>query len=314
METLDRTVALDIDREKCIGCGACMAVCPSGTLSLENGKATVSGSESLSCGHCEAVCPEAAIRVRTLMNDSQRFTTFRQRSGWVAPGVTDVADLVQLMRSRRSCRNFRDRPVPLDVLQDIVRIGLTAPSGSNCQPWTFTLVPSRDAVMQLGDLVAAFFRRLNRTADRRLLRLALKWIGRGELDFYYNNYRDDVAEALEDWEQKGRDLLFHGAPAVILVGTRPGASCPSEDALLATQNMLLGAHAMGLGTCLIGFAVSAFKQDPGMLKHLDIPAGERVYAVIALGYPNTKETYHRLAGRKPLQCRIWDPPWLGASP
>jgi nitroreductase len=291
-----------------------MAVCPSETLRLENGKATVGGSHSLSCGHCEAACPEEAIRVRTLINDSQCFMTFRQRSDWVAPGVTDVADLVQLMRSRRSCRNYRDRPVPLDVLQDLVRIGLTAPSGSNCQPWAFTLVPSRDAVLQLGDLIAAFFRRLNRMADRPLARRALKMIGRSELDFYYRNYRDEVAEALADWEHKGRDRLFHGAPAVILVGTRPGASCPAEDALLATQNILLGAHALGLGTCLIGFAVSAFKQDPDILKHLGLPAGEKVRAVIALGYPNAKETYQRLTGRKTLQCRVWDPSRVSPSP
>lgn len=133
MEMIDRSVAVEIDREKCIGCGACMAVCPSETLSLAEGKATVCGTQSLSCGHCEAVCPEAAIRVRTLMNDSQRFATFAQHTDWLAPGAADVADLVQLMRSRRSCRNYHDRGVPLDVLQDLVRIGLTAPSGSNCQ-------------------------------------------------------------------------------------------------------------------------------------------------------------------------------------
>ncbi len=306
METPDRTVAVEIDQEKCIGCGACIAVCPSETLALENGKAAVSGRQSLSCGHCEAVCPEGAVRVRTLMNDSQRFTTFRPPPGWLAPGAADVADLVQLMRSRRSCRHYRDRPVPLPVLQDLVRIGLSAPSGSNVQPWAFTLVPSRQAVLQLGELIAAFFRRLNRMADRRLLCQVLKWVGRGELDYYYRHYRDDVAAALADWEQTGRDLLFHGAPAVILVGTRPGASCPSEDALLATQNILLGAHAMGLGTCLVGFAVSAFKQDPGILKHLGLPAGEKVRAVIALGYPAASETYQRPAGRKALVCRLWE--------
>jgi nitroreductase len=132
-------------------------------------------------------------------------------------------------------------------------------------------------------------------------------IGRPDLDFYFRNYREAVAEALEAWDRTGRDVLFHGAPAVILVGTRAGASCPGEDALLATQNMLLGAHAMGLGTCLVGFAVSALKQDPSILKRLKIPAGESVHAVIALGYPDEKEIYQRLPGRKALRQRVWDP-------
>ncbi len=308
MKMMDRTVSVEIDRERCIGCGACIAVCPSETLSLKDGKAVVSGSQSLSCGHCEAVCPQAAVSVRALQNDSLDFQTFDPRSNWLAPGAADVAGLVQLMRSRRSCRNYRDRPVPRDALQDLVRIGLTAPSGSNCQPWAFTLLPSRQAVVRLGDMIAAFFQRLNRTADRSLLRQALKLIGRRELDFYYRNYRDAAVEALKAWEQTGRDVLFHGAPAAILVGVRPGAACPGEDALLATQNILLGAHAMGLGTCLIGFAVSAMKNDPEIRKQLGIPPGESVQAVIALGYPGREEVYQGLPGRKPLVSRVWEPP------
>ncbi|MDJ0667813.1 MAG: nitroreductase family protein [Desulfobacterales bacterium] len=307
MEKIDRQVSVVINGERCIGCGTCIAVCPSGTLALEAGQAIVSGHESLSCGHCEAACPVEAIRIGALNNDSQQFATFRQQTDWLAPGSADIASLVQLMRSRRSCRNYQDRPVPLAVLQDLVKIGLTAPSGSNCQPWAFTLLPSRAAVLHLGDMIGAFFRRLNRMADRYLLRGALRMIGRPELDFYFRNYRNAVAEALEAWDRTGRDLLFHGAPAVILVGTRADAACPKEDALLATQNMLLGAHAMGLGTCLIGFAVSALKQDPAILKRLDIPDGESVHAVIALGYPDEKEIYQRLPGRKALTQRVWDP-------
>lgn len=307
MKAMDRKVSVTIDAERCIGCGTCIDLCPSGTLSLDAGRAIVSGHESLSCGHCEAACPVEAVRVGVLNNDSQQFTTFHQQTDWLAPGSVDIASLVQLMRSRRSCRNYQDRPVPLAVLQDLVKIGLTAPSGSNCQPWVFTLLPSRAAVSQLGDLIAAFFRRLNRMADRRLLRRALRMIGRRELDFYFRNYRDAVAEALEAWDRTGRDVLFHGAPALILVGTRAGAACPREDALLATQNMLLGAHAMGLGSCLIGFAVSALKQDRAILKRLGIPAGESVHAVIALGYPDGKEVYQRLPGRKALTQRVWDP-------
>ena len=159
---------------------------------VRSGQAIVSGHESLACGHCEAACPVEAVRVGALANDSQQFTTFRQQADWLAPGRADIASLVQLMRSRRSCRHYQDRPVPLAVLQDLIKIGLTAPSGSNCQPWVFTLLPSRAAVSQLGGLIATFFHRLNRMADRRLLRGALKIISLPDLDFYYRNYRDAV--------------------------------------------------------------------------------------------------------------------------
>ena len=107
-----------------------------------------------------------------------------------------------------------------------------------------------------------------------------------------------------NYELSGRDLLFHSAPTVIIVATRPGGSCPFEDALLATQNILLGAHSMGLGTCLIGFAVDAIKNDAGIQRFLTIPAEETVCSVIAIGYP--EEKYESLTGRKKAVMRYFE--------
>ena len=303
MTVIDRSVTVMIDAAKCVGCEDCLQVCPSETLAMVDGKAMVTGQESLGCGHCAAVCPTEAIVVKALDNAVLDFKTFSHAPHWLPPGEFSLGELVRLMRSRRSCRNFNDRTVPLNMLEDLVKIGQTAPSGSNCQAWTFTILPNQDAVRQLSEQVGRFFLRLNRLAQKRLLRTALKWMGRPELDFYYHNYYTSIRDGIQDWQQTGRDHLFHGAPAVILVGGRSGAACPQEDALLAAQNMLLGAHAMGLGTCLIGFAVSAIERAPSLKEFLNIPRDESIYASIALGFPD--ERYHRLPGRKPAPVRVW---------
>jgi len=87
-----------------------------------------------------------------------------------------------------------------------------------------------------------------------------------------------------------------------VVGSAPGGSCPAEDALLAAQNILLAAHALGLGTCLIGFAVSAMRKDRRIQLLLKIPREESVHAVIAVGHPAV--TYQRPAGRKKAVLRF----------
>jgi nitroreductase/Pyruvate/2-oxoacid:ferredoxin oxidoreductase delta subunit len=306
MTVIDRSVTVVIDAKKCVGCEACLQVCPSETLSMRDGKAVVTGQESLGCGHCAAVCPTGAIRVGALDNAVLDFETFSHAPHWLPPGKFPLDELVRLMRSRRSCRNFTAQTVPCNMLEDLVKIGQTAPSGSNCQAWTFTILPTREAVRQLSEQVGHFFRRLNRLAENRLLRSALKWVGRPELDFYYRNYFASIREGIKDWQLTGRDRLFHGATAVILVGGRSGAACPQEDALLAAQNILLGAHAMGLGTCLIGFAVSAIERASSLKDFLKIPRDESIYAVIAVGYPD--ERYHRLPGRKSAPVRVWPGP------
>ncbi len=295
---------IEIDRDLCNGCGLCVTVCPTGTLSIVERKATASGGESISCGHCEAVCPQNAIRVKAIDAKMSEYRTFTSGKQWLPPGKYDTSLLVQLMSSRRSCRNFIDTPVERAVLEDLVKIGITAPSGTNSQSWTFTILPTRKAVVSYAGHVASYFRRLNKAAENTLLRSLLKLIGKGELDAYYQRYYRLVKEALEEWNSSGKDRLFHGSTAVILIGSGPGASCPAEDALLATQNILLAAHSMGLGSCLIGFAVSAMKRDPSIQRAVGIPPEEEIHAVIALGY--TDEAYARVTGRKKVTPRYFE--------
>lgn len=295
MET-DQTVTTVIDPDKCIGCGLCIPVCPKETISLEDGKARVTGAESLNCGHCAAACPEGAITVGMLDPLLEQFETFTVPDCWVPHGEFDTGTLVNLMQSRRSCRNFKDTLVEPNILEDLVRIGITAPSGSNCQLWSFTILPNRDAVLALGRQVGLFFERLNRMAEKWWLRSLLKLVNKPTLADYYANYYQSIKEGFERWKKEDRDILFHGAPAVIVVGSRNDATCPSEDALLATQNILLGAHTMGLGTCLIGYVIEAMKRDKRINQSIGLPKDETPYAVIALGYPN--ERYEKVAGRK----------------
>jgi len=303
-ETAMEENRIEIDRDLCNGCGLCVTVCPTGTISLIEGKATASGGESISCGHCEAVCPQGAVRVAAIDEEMSHYMTFRPEKRWLPPGKYDTSLLVQLMASRRSCRQFTDRSVERVVLEDLVKIGVTAPSGTNSQSWTFIILPTRKAVTAFAGHVASFFGRLNTTAEKTLLRSFLKLIGKGELDAYYRSYYRKVKEALEEWQGSGKDRLFHGSTAAILVGSKPGASCPAEDALLTTQNILLAAHSMGLGSCLIGFAVSAMKKDPSIKRSIGIPAEEEIHAVIALGY--TDEVYQRVTGRKKVTPRYFE--------
>jgi len=295
---------IEIDRDICNGCGLCVIVCPTGTMSLREDKATASGGESIFCGHCEAVCPQEAIRIHEIDKEMSQYKTFTTEKQWLPPGKYNTSLLVQLMASRRSCRNFTDQPVERALLEDLMKIGITAPSGTNSQSWTFTILPQKKAVQTFAERVASFFERLNTTAKKTLLRLFLKLIGKGELDAYYHGYYRKVKEAIDEWHGSGNDPLFHGSTAAILVGSKPGASCPAEDALLATQNILLAAHSMGLGSCLIGYAVAAMKKDPSIQRSIGIPAEEEIHAVIALGYPD--EAYQRITGRKKVTPRYFE--------
>ena len=302
---IDRSVSTVIEADRCIGCGLCVKVCPSKTISLQGDKAVVIGDHSLSCGHCAAVCPVDAITIHAIDPEASRFATFDADSRWLPHGEFNTVQMVRLMASRRSCRNFEDKPVDRALLEDLVKIGATAPSGTNSQRWTFTILPDRESVIALGDQVAKFFKRINDLSENYWLRNALRFIGKPELAYYYRDNHQSVSEALTERENSGVDRLFHGATAAIVVGSRPEGSTLKEDALLATQNILLAAHSMGLGTCLIGFAVIPMMKDIQVKRSLGIPDNEKVHAVIALGYP--EERYLKVAGRKRYVQRYFEP-------
>lgn len=292
---------IDIDEALCNGCGLCAEVCPVPTLGIVNGKAAIIADRCLECAHCEAICPVGAVTVSSLDRDVMRLRTLDVPAAWIPYGEGNAAGLVQLMRSRRSCRKFSDKPVSRDLLADLVKIGKSAPSGTNSQRWTFTILPDRHATSTLGRAIGTFFGRLNRLAANPFLRNGLALLGRKDLARYYRGYYPIISRTLKDWEERGIDRLFHGAPATIVIGARPGGSTPDHDAHLATQNILLAAHAMGLGTCLIGFATAAMGRDAAIQETIGIPADEKIHSVIALGY--SEREFIRCAGRKAAPVR-----------
>jgi len=290
-----------IARETCSGCGLCVTVCPHRLIQIRDGLAETVDGDCMGCGHCQAVCPTGAIEVADL-SPVLGLQGVVERVAVLQPGEYDDAELVRLMRSRRSCRSYTAEPVALALLEDLVRIGTTAPSGTNSQSWNFVILPERADVAVLGDLTADFFRQLNGQAKNPFYRFLARFFAGDALGNYYRSHYASVAAALREWDELGIDRLFHGATAAILVTGKRAASCPAEDALLATQNILLAAHALGLGSCLIGYVVEAMRRSVRMRRLMAIPADEEIYSVIGLGNPAIR--YNQVAGRRPVQPRV----------
>jgi len=63
---LKDVVTLDLDPEKCLGCGTCLEVCPHAVLARDNGRVTITDRDAcMECGACARNCPAAALSVKS---------------------------------------------------------------------------------------------------------------------------------------------------------------------------------------------------------------------------------------------------------
>lgn len=290
-----------IDHEKCTLCGRCVTVCPQRVLTIEGDAIKTVEDECMLCSHCYTVCRFGAIQFDPEVLTGISMKSFPYTEKVFPPGAFSPSDLVNFTRSRRSVRKFKGDPVGAVTLTDLITFAVTAPSGSNCQTWEFLAVNGREKVWNLALEIRKFFIRLNRLAKNPLVRyLSVPFIGTA-LVRYYNEHIESVELGLKEAEE-GKDILFHEAPALIIIHGKNEGSTPLEDAQYASYNITLLAHALGLGTCYIGYAVESINRSSSLKNYLGIPPANRIYAVLAVGYPDVK--FDRLALRKRYQARI----------
>ena len=290
-----------INHDICTRCLKCVEICPKKVLHYNENRIEAIENECMLCTHCFCVCPCDAISFDETEVKKIIFRSLEYSEKTVDPGNTDPAGLVNAIRSRRSVRKYRKDPVPDEIIADLIEFAVTAPSGTNCQDWQFIAINGREKVWALAQEIKKFFVKINTLAKNPVIRnLSVFFMG-NTLKKYYHEHMDSVEMGLRESE-KGVDMLFHNAPSLIIVHSEMGGSTPVEDAQYASYHITLLAHAVGLGTCYIGFAVESINRDWNLKKYLDIPMKNRVHAVLTLGYPDVH--FNRLSLRKNYRV-VW---------
>jgi len=178
-----------------------------------------------------------------------------------------AAEFREHMQRRRTVREFSERPVPRDVIEECLLVAGSAPSGANLQPWHFVVV-----------------------SDPRVkheIRVAAE---QEEAEFYHRRAPQEWLDALSLIGTDEHKPFLETAPCLIVVfgknhsylpdGNRVKSYYVNESVGIATGFLIAAVHHAGL------VSLTHTPSPMGFLNNiLQIPPDEKPYLILVVGYP-----------------------------
>lgn len=199
------------------------------------------------------------------MEETYPYIEYTRESYSEAEMLKRSKEFYQWMDKRRTVRDFSDKPIPKEVIENILLAASTAPSGAHKQPWTFCVVTNPDLKKQIRAAAE------KEEYDSYNGRMTEEWL-------------DDLAPLGTNWEKPFLEI----APALIIVfkrayefvdGKKKNNYYVTESVGLATGFLLAAIHNAGL---------VALTHTPSpmnfLCKLLTRPENERPFLLIPVGY------------------------------
>lgn len=214
-------------------------------------------------------------------------------------------DVLEAIQKRRSIRGFKPDPVPKEILEEMLRAAVRAPSAMNTQPWEF-MVLSGDVLDQVKQLNVEKFRAgLSAKPEHQVVGWTKNSIHRQrQIDlakqiFEIMEIPRENKEKRTDWMERG--FRFFDAPAAVIITVDRSLSDegPLLDCGAVMQNVCLAAMAYGLGTCI---------EDQGVIysdairKCTKLTPSKKIVIAIAIGYPDLERRENTVRSvREPIE-------------
>jgi nitroreductase len=164
-------------------------------------------------------------------------------------------EALEVIKSRRSIRQYKDEQISDAELQEILDAALLAPNAMNMQAWHFTVIQDGDMLERMVGII-----------KENLLNSGIEFLAQRANTPGYNT--------------------FYRAPTVIMISGSDNAPFIKIDCGAAAQNITLVAESLGIGSCLMTSPAFLFASPEGeaLKEELGIPEGYGYVCTVAIGY------------------------------
>lgn len=255
-----------VNTDRCTGCALCVSNCPLAVLEMDGDRPRVrDGREGLcmECQQCLTICKPGAVSIFSIDPDD----CLPLRESLPSPQSMEA-----LVKGRRSIRKYKADPLDPETLDWLVDSASHAPTAKNNRDLLLTVIED-PAVMQA--IREETYEGIQRSVDA------------GTLPREFAFFRTALAAY-----GKGVDLIYRGAPHMIVATTPAAGPAPVPDGVIALSYFELLAASAGVGTVWCGFAKWMLTDVvPSMRARLDIPDDHTVTYAMMFGRPAVR--FHR---------------------
>ena len=281
---------IEVDLNICTKCEACIRECPLRLYYIREGRLFMRRLTDLACmecGHCLAVCPVNAIKLKNFQIENIIEITQEYN-------VPTYDTLLNLIKVRRSVRQFKQQPIPEIFWNKLIEAGRFAPTGHNDQSIHFTIVRNQEFLEKFSHEITQGFKGLvalyedpkKRTQIKSKIPKEYVELVKGVFQGFKDTLKG-IERGEEFWLWRGEIIVIHAPKKAITL---------SQDCSLAASNMMLAAESLGLGTCSLGLATAAINLFEPVANIINLPKNHTAAYTLAVGFPKVK--YYRIPARK----------------
>ena len=244
-----------IDINKCTGCGLCLDVCKDFSFKIVNDKVVKSDISPLgcvACGHCMMVCPTGVIAIEGRSLSPVEMFNLPDKST-----VPDYESLLAMLQRRRSVREFKDEPVELYKINQILEAAQTAPMGIPPSDVHVLVLENKTQVHNFAVEFSNYLKGIRWIASNWFLTIMRPFWGNANNEMM-QGFIKPVFDIYVESMNKGDNWINYDAPVAMYFYGSP-YSDPADPIIAATYAMLAG-ESLGLGTCMLG-AIHPFIQN-----------------------------------------------------